>query len=282
MDLQSLNVIDVLLGGTVLISALIGLMRGLVREILSLAAWLVAVWAGINFSEMVSNQFVQQVINDKHIAYIASFGAVFFTTLFLIGLLNLLISSLFKATGLGGFDRLLGMLFGLARGVIISAVIVFFARLYPNIESIPAWQQSELKPGFANLANWGIARIPEHMRAYADSWLNPDSVSIIPQKPPILNGENTTTEITLTSFPTQNPAANTQAARPQLSAEQLRQQAAQNNSLAEQPVGLELSSLQDPNYVGEIEESPQELSPEATEAVLEAPAPLQLESLNNQ
>lgn len=274
MDLQGLNIFDLGLGGIVLISAIIGIARGLLREMLSLVAWVAALWAAFTFAEMVSQQFVQQVISDKHIAYIASFGSVFLLALFLIGLLNLLITSLFKATGLGGFDRLLGMLFGLARGAIIGAVLIFFARLYPGIEKLPSWQQSQLVPGFSNLANWGIKRIPEHVRAYADSWMNPNEVVILPAQTPNTERQNDPATIELSSL---NAVENSQAARPQLSAEQARQQSAQSNALSNiaspeaENAGLRLESLQDQNYEGEIEAVPEE-----TESGI---APLQLESL---
>ena len=131
MNLDTLNWIDVALGGILIISALIGLMRGFVKEILSLIAWGVAAYAAWMLAEPVAKDYVSRVFNDEKIAYIAALGAIFIGTLFLIGVVNLLISQVLKMTGLGFLDRLLGLILGTVRGVLIGALITF-ARLTNN------------------------------------------------------------------------------------------------------------------------------------------------------
>ncbi|SUO97603.1 CvpA family protein [Suttonella ornithocola] len=243
MNLEGINILDAILGGIVIISALVGIARGLVREILSLAAWVIALWVAYKFSEQVSAQFVSQFIVDDRISYLASFGLLFILSLFAIGLLNLLIASLFNATGLTGFDRLLGMLFGIARGVIIGALVVFFASLYPGIDKEPWWQQSKLVPGFSNLANWGIAKLPLNIRARVQEAIDSNNVGVLetletPSHPQVTEKAET---IELTSL--QETAANRSATRPEIDSVQRRQQAIQTTALsADNPIILESMS----------------------------------------
>lgn len=179
MDFYGFNIVDLVLGGITVISILVGLARGLVREVLSLAAWGLAIWLAWKFAGQASAQFVRKFIDDEHIAYISAFGGIFLIVLFAIGLFNMLIASIFSAAGLSGFDRLLGMLFGLARGAIICSLLVFFAQLYPSIDKEPWWQQSKLVPGFMNIANWGISKLPPNIRAKADASLHSLDVGVL-------------------------------------------------------------------------------------------------------
>ncbi len=164
MNLQDINWLDVLLGGTVFVSAVVGLTRGLVKEILSLLAWLLALWFAYLFAEPFAEQIVRRLIPDKLISYVASFGGIFLVALFAIGLINIVLSSLLESIGLTSFDRMLGMLFGLARGAILSALLVFFAAFIPALTEEPFWHRSRLAPSFMNLANWGLTRLPATIR----------------------------------------------------------------------------------------------------------------------
>ena len=180
-NLSNINIFDLILGSIVIISMLIGIARGLIREVLSVVAWTLAAWVAVTYAPIISKQHIKQFIEDDAIAYIAAAGGLFLLVLFVIGLINLLISSLLDLLKMGFLNRFLGSLFGLMRGALIGAVFVFFAKLFPNIETIDAWQKSKLVPGFMNLANWGINHIPEQVRARADTWLNPNRVLIIKQ-----------------------------------------------------------------------------------------------------
>ena len=115
MNLETLNWIDIALGGALIISALVGLMRGFLKEILSLIAWGVALYAAWIFAEPVAKTYVVKFLPDSYIAYVAAFGGIFIGVLFLIGIVNLLISQVLKATGLGFLDRLLGLILGTVR-----------------------------------------------------------------------------------------------------------------------------------------------------------------------
>ncbi|UJF24730.1 CvpA family protein [Suttonella sp. R2A3] len=162
--METLNYLDAALGAIVIISALVGLARGLLKEVLSLVAWAAAAYIAFLFAEMIAEKYIVKFINDPLISYLAAFGLLFLCTLFAIGLINLIITQLLSRTGMGGFDRFLGMLFGLARGAIIGALAVFVLGLTPAVNQ-SWWQTSVLQPGFSSLADWGRQKLPDEVRS---------------------------------------------------------------------------------------------------------------------
>ncbi len=250
--LDTMNWVDVILGGAVIISALVGLMRGFIKEVLSLIAWFVALYVAWHFSEMIAENYIRQFIVDDLISYLAAFGGLFLLTLFAIGLVNLLVAQLFNVTGLGGFDRLLGMLFGLARGALISALIVFFASFTPLVQET-WWQSSTLVPGFSNLAQWGMSFLPREISELLDRQANP---------PVELEVEKPTDENTLG----QHFSADSEGiipTRPQIDENTRHHQSVQNNAISEigNSQGLTLES---------IEETPQEDGQSTSGIILES------------
>lgn len=166
--MEDLNWLDAVLLAALVISALVGLARGLVREVLSLLAWFVSIYVAWYFAELVSQRYVHQFINDNLISYIAAFGGVFLLALFAIGLLNLLLAQLFSRVGLSGVDRVLGMVFGVVRGLLIGALLVFFGSFTPLMHE-PMWQNSQLAPTFMSLAQWGGRYVPDYVGRFVRS-----------------------------------------------------------------------------------------------------------------
>lgn len=247
MDLQSINWADAALGGTVIISALVGLGRGLIKEILSLVAWLVALWVAYLFAEQIAEQFIRQFIPDTLISYLAAFGLLFIGALFLCGLLNILIVSLFNAAGLSGFDRLLGMLFGLARGAVIGALLVMFAAFIPSITQESFWKQSKLVPSFLNLANWGVAQMPANIQELIKQANGGSTTLALPEnnssdsaQPP-----QSPADIQLESL--QGNLTGERAERPTIAPDQQAQQAAQSDSLSNSNTGIPAIALESMN-----------------------------------
>ena len=169
MNLETLNYIDVALGGALAISALVGLMRGFLKEILSLIAWGAALYAAWLFAQPVAENYVIKFLSDSYIAYIAAFGGIFIGVLFLIGVVNLLISQVLKATGLGFLDRLLGLILGTVRGVLIGALIIFGLKFMVGTpDKLPMWRDSTLAPYFESMATWGYEQLSPKVR----EWIN--------------------------------------------------------------------------------------------------------------
>ena len=123
--------IDIVILGIVLLSALISVARGFVKEILSLVAWIAAFFVTLylygNLSSLIT--FVDNSLARNAIAIFV----LFFGTLIIIGFVNMTLTAIIKKTGLSGTDRLLGMVFGAARGIIIllfmGSVLVFLENM---------------------------------------------------------------------------------------------------------------------------------------------------------
>lgn len=146
------------------ISVTISLIRGFIRESLSLAGWFAAFAAGLYLSEPVSMMF-EGVIETPSLRLMAAFGALFVTTLFLVALLNFFIGKLIKITGLSGTDRMIGVIFGVLRGVVVVAVLVVLASM-TNLPEDPWWQESLLLGYFEQLALLSKDYLPDGIAQY--------------------------------------------------------------------------------------------------------------------
>ncbi|MEH6388621.1 MULTISPECIES: CvpA family protein [Pseudomonas] len=144
--------VDWVIIGTIVVSALISLTRGFVKEALSLLTWVIAglvAWMfGGAFADLLTGY-----IETPSLRVIVACGILFVLTLILGGLLNYLIGQLVVATGLSGTDRFLGMVFGAARGVLLVVVAAGLLSLAP-VEADEWWRQSQLIPHFLLVADW--------------------------------------------------------------------------------------------------------------------------------
>ncbi len=128
-------------------SALISLVRGFVREALSLVAWVVAFAVAMVFHAQLASQLTG-AIETPSLRAIAAWLALFLVTLLVMGLINFLLSQMVRASGLSGTDRFLGSLFGVARGfVVVLALLIVIPQFLP-VRQDPWWQQSILIPVF--------------------------------------------------------------------------------------------------------------------------------------
>ena len=134
---------DIIILIVVLLSAAIGLVRGLLKEVLSLAVWLVAFLAALYFGPVVGTR-LEDFLADPAVRLAAGFVVVFVGVLLLGGIVQWLLSRLVQSTGLSGTDRFLGFLFGSARGVL--ACIIGLIALRPFAEGTDWWQASLLVP----------------------------------------------------------------------------------------------------------------------------------------
>jgi len=129
------------------ISSLISLKRGFVKEALSLAIWIVALAVASLFSPKLA-PMLAAYIEAPSLQQMVAFGCLFVATLLIGGAVNYLLSTLIKATGLSGTDRLLGVLFGVVRGLIIVMVILLYVPKLIPLNEDSWWQQSALIPQF--------------------------------------------------------------------------------------------------------------------------------------
>jgi membrane protein required for colicin V production len=125
-------------------SVVVSIMRGFAREVLALAGWVVAFVVANALSGAVAGSFTS-VISDGSLRALTAFVAVFVMTLIAASLLAMGVSRLLKSAGLGLEDRLLGSVFGLARGMLIVMVMVLLAGL-TALPRQPAWSDAMLSP----------------------------------------------------------------------------------------------------------------------------------------
>ncbi len=157
---MALNWLDFALIGLVFISALISLFRGLVREVMSLVTWVVAIWAALSFAAVLAG-YLPEGIESPSIRLFIGFVGIFAAILIVGAIVNQLLYQLVKATGISGTDRLLGMLFGAARGVLVLALLVIFAKsdVLPLTEE-SWWQASVLRPYLEPIADLIMEVLP--------------------------------------------------------------------------------------------------------------------------
>ncbi|MFL3654078.1 MAG: CvpA family protein [Halioglobus sp.] len=142
-------VIIVVLG----LSILLSLWRGFVREAVSLAGWIVAfVIANMFVGELAT--FLQQWIANATGRYVAAYALLFVGMLMVAGIVGKLSAQVVKVTGLTLLDRLLGTVFGFARGVIIVLVVIYVLRQLAPPQNLLWLDQSQLMPHVDMLGQW--------------------------------------------------------------------------------------------------------------------------------
>lgn len=138
-------VVDWIILGVLAASTLISLRRGFVKEALSLATWLVAVLICRLFAaqfSVVLDPYIETASVRLGVAYLL----LFIATLMVGGLVNNLLGEFIRLSGLGGLDRLLGMVFGFIRGAVIILVFVGLAHYALPVKEDQWYQQSVLIP----------------------------------------------------------------------------------------------------------------------------------------
>ena len=152
-------IIDILIAAAILVSVVVGIFRGFVKEAISIAALLVAIWAALYFGpeagDISENWFKSEELQMW-------FGRVlvFLVILSLGGLLGWGISKLVRLSVLSGMDRLLGAVFGVARGILLVAVAIIGGQ-FAGFDNDNWWLQSKLIPHFEVVADWIKIMAPE-------------------------------------------------------------------------------------------------------------------------
>lgn len=136
--------------GAMAISVAWGAWRGLVREIISFAGWVIAFLAA-NLLAGPLGEALPESIARPELRVLLAFVGVFILTLAVTTLAGLLFSRLLKAAGLGGLDRTLGALFGVARAVLVVLAFGLLAGL-TRLPGDEAWTESVTGPMMARAA----------------------------------------------------------------------------------------------------------------------------------
>ncbi|MFC4625134.1 CvpA family protein [Daeguia caeni] len=154
-----ITMLDGILLGITLVSAVLAMVRGFSREILSLASWAAAAVAAYLFYKPVL-PYVQPYISNETIAQIAAAAAVFLGVLIVVSLITMKIADFIIDSRIGALDRTLGFLFGAARGVLLVVVaMLFFNWLVPSNQ--PVWiTNAKSKPMLDSLGQQLMSLLP--------------------------------------------------------------------------------------------------------------------------
>lgn len=153
---MSFNWADWVILGIVVVSCLFGLMRGLIKEALSVANWIIAVLIAVTFRDPLASLLVNH-IETPSLRQIVAFSSLFVTTLIVGALVNYLIGELVKITGLSSTDRVLGMVFGLLRGFVVVMALLLLIPPIVSIDQDPWWRESALIPNLLAFEGWARA-----------------------------------------------------------------------------------------------------------------------------
>jgi membrane protein required for colicin V production len=153
--------------GIIGLSALLSILRGFVREILSLVAWVLAFWVALTFMHHLAG-YLTEIVPVPSVRLVSAFLMLFLGTLLIMGVVNYVIGKVVAATGLSGTDRMLGIFFGIVRGILIVAVLVFVAGL-TSLPRDPWWRESLLIKYFEPIALWIRGLLPEEAASYLQS-----------------------------------------------------------------------------------------------------------------
>ena len=135
--------VDNLILAVIAISSAFGVRRGFIKEIMSLLSWIAALLVSRVYSVSLAS-ILENLIDNPSVRYVIAFSVLFVIIIMLGTLLNHLMSKLLVVTGLKAIDRLLGAVFGVARGTVIVLVFLFVLNVF--VSESEWWQQSTLIP----------------------------------------------------------------------------------------------------------------------------------------
>jgi membrane protein required for colicin V production len=144
--------LDIAIVAIIALSALYGIVRGFIREVLSLAVWVAAFWFAFRYAPAAAVHLESYVQHDSA-RMVTAFVALFFAVLVVGMLVSAIIIRLTKLGGIGGPDRVLGAAFGVMRGVLVVTALVMVASITPLVDG-ESWSGSGLVGYFETLAEW--------------------------------------------------------------------------------------------------------------------------------
>lgn len=156
------------------VTSVAGFMRGLIREALGLAAWIVALLAARLLAEPVAELF-SGLIDNADARLVLAFVLVIFAVVMLCGIVIRLVHAAVEWVGMGFFNRVMGAAFGAAKGAAILVLATILITLTP-LSQLEAWQEAELRPHFEQLRDWAVSQF----EAWEGRMESPESLREIP------------------------------------------------------------------------------------------------------
>ena len=148
---------DITIISIIAFSSLISVIRGFTKEAISLVTWFSAFFIASKFHPEVAQHLMQ--LEDQLIRTSVAIAILFIAVLLLGALVNYIINRLVSVTGLSGTDRLLGMVFGAIRGVLVVSALLFFIDQFTSFHQETWWVESTLVHEFEFVIAWFFQHI---------------------------------------------------------------------------------------------------------------------------
>lgn len=171
--MEGFTIIDGVVAGVIIISALLAYSRGVVRETMAIVGWIAAAVLAFIFAPKVVPLVKEVPVVGEYLAdscelsVIASFAAVFAVALVVVSLFTPLFSSLVQRSALGGIDQGLGFLFGVLRGILLVAIAFFVYETVATSQTFPVVDDSRSASVFSRMTS----KIEERDPAQALGWI---------------------------------------------------------------------------------------------------------------
>ncbi|MCI5077232.1 CvpA family protein [Oricola sp.] len=157
-----ITLLDGLLLGLTLVSAVLAMVRGLSRELLSIISWGLAAVVAFLFYKQAA-PYVQPYVDHQLIAQLVAGGLIFLVALMIVTVFTMRIADLIIDSRIGPLDRTLGFVFGALRGILIAAVAVWFLGIFLGEKHIAWIDEAKSKPFLDSLAQSLVNMLPEDL-----------------------------------------------------------------------------------------------------------------------
>ena len=173
---MDVNIFDIGIVVIILITALIGFMRGIVWMTVFIATWVAAIFFAIKYKDQLATALPIKL--GSEVAQTGLAALLIFLGILIVGaILNAIFHKILNAVGLGTFDRFLGT--GL--GIVLGALTITLLTMLLGLTELPdqkAWGESKFIPKFQKAATWLKAKIPENLNEYIDNTLGNSKTDI--------------------------------------------------------------------------------------------------------
>ncbi len=150
--------IDIVIIAFFVISILVGIYRGFVKETLSVGSWALAAFIAFQYGEQAS-VYIKPYVNKEPLDLAIAYVAVFLVSLILLSIISHIISQIFDSSGMKGIDRSIGSIFGALRAAAIVVVLILVGR-FMAMDNQQWWLDSGFIPYFEPLVEWFKSYLP--------------------------------------------------------------------------------------------------------------------------
>jgi membrane protein required for colicin V production len=167
---------DLIFFAIIIASAIFALIRGGINEILALSSWFIALWLMHRYGEFV-NHFIPSKVSSPLLRSTIIYVSIFIAVAVVIAILKKIFARIISALGLGGLNYLLGLVFGIIRGIFICAVVIIIIEML-NLDSLHSWNKSKayilINPALSLIINAipnSLKNLPQTNHHFLESYI---------------------------------------------------------------------------------------------------------------